>query len=154
MWSADQVQDAVQETFLRVLRFLRAGNRPEHPSKFPAFVKGVCHNVVMEMNRGGKREPAASAEEIDVVSPEPKPEDTARYQELEHIIERIVSELPEIDRAILTAAWSEDLDMDSLRERFQVSANYMRVRLFRARKKVRAALEKKLEERPKAKGAW
>src|SRR5215470_6769724 len=49
--SPDLVEDACQETLLRVLRYFRSGKGLDNPDRLPAFVHSVCHNVTLEMIR-------------------------------------------------------------------------------------------------------
>src|SRR5262249_4260833 len=41
----DLVEDACQETLLRVLRYFRSGKGLDNRERLPAFVHSVCHNV-------------------------------------------------------------------------------------------------------------
>src|SRR6266704_6664313 len=49
--SADLVQDAFQETFLRVLRYFHSGKMLDNPASLPGFVHSVCHNISLEFLR-------------------------------------------------------------------------------------------------------
>jgi DNA-directed RNA polymerase specialized sigma24 family protein len=51
----DMVEDACQETILRVFHYFRSGKGLENPERLPAFVHTVCHNVTLEMIRSKTR---------------------------------------------------------------------------------------------------
>jgi RNA polymerase sigma-70 factor, ECF subfamily len=53
--SNDLVQDAQQETFLRILRYFNSGKTLDNPAALPGFVYTVCHNVALEFQRSGMR---------------------------------------------------------------------------------------------------
>ena len=53
--SPQLVEDARQETFLRVLNVLRKKGGVQHPERLGAFVNSVCENVLSEMFRAGSR---------------------------------------------------------------------------------------------------
>src|ERR1700734_1875292 len=49
--SPELVEDACQETFLRVLAYFRAGKVLNNPAALPGFIHSVCHNVALEFLR-------------------------------------------------------------------------------------------------------
>ena len=53
--SAAQVEDARQETFVRVLTTLKQKRALATPESLGAFVNGVCNNVLLETYRGAGR---------------------------------------------------------------------------------------------------
>src|SRR5262245_4174119 len=53
--SPAQVEDARQETFLRVMKALRQPGGIQSPGGFGAFVNTVCNNVLFEMYRAHTR---------------------------------------------------------------------------------------------------
>ena len=57
--SPAQVEDARQETFLRVMKALRQPGGIQSPGGFGAFVNSVCNNVLFEMYRSHSRDHAA-----------------------------------------------------------------------------------------------
>src|SRR5690349_1304974 len=46
--SPELVQDAFQETFLRVLTYFGSGKTLERPGSLAGFVHATCHNVALE----------------------------------------------------------------------------------------------------------
>jgi RNA polymerase sigma-70 factor, ECF subfamily len=53
--SPQLVEDARQETFLRVFDSLRNKKGLQHPERLGAFVNSVCENVLCEFFRAGSR---------------------------------------------------------------------------------------------------
>ena len=53
--SAALVEDAIQETFLRVLRAVRQPGGIQSPGGFGSFVNSVCNNVLFELYRSHSR---------------------------------------------------------------------------------------------------
>jgi RNA polymerase sigma-70 factor, ECF subfamily len=140
--AANLVEDASQETFLRVLRYFRAGNSLERPECLPAFVHSVCKNVVMELIR-------ARARYAQIPELEEDPEDVRVNLDLELVTEErrrivleILRQLPERDRELLRLAVFEDTDRDKLCRRWGVGRQYLRVLVHRASLRLRAALRK------------
>ena len=52
------IDDIRQETFLRVLNFLRSDKSMDHPERLGAYVHSVSINVMMELLRASTRHPA------------------------------------------------------------------------------------------------
>src|SRR5437764_8391838 len=51
------IDDIRQETFLRVLNFVRSDRSLDHPERLGAYVHSVCINVMMELLRASTRHP-------------------------------------------------------------------------------------------------
>jgi RNA polymerase sigma-70 factor, ECF subfamily len=49
--SNEFVEDAREETFVRVLRFFRGGHVMTDPADLPAFLHSICNNVALEILR-------------------------------------------------------------------------------------------------------
>ena len=52
------IDDIRQETFFRVLNFLRSDKSMDHPERLGAYVHSVSINVMMELLRASTRHPA------------------------------------------------------------------------------------------------
>lgn len=136
--SSSAVEDLRQETFLRVLLALRRGAL-QHPERLGAFVNSVCNNVLLEHFRAGKRdapmedapEPADQSEgpEVHLVSEQ-------RKQQVRKVLEGLSAK----DRRLLEEVFLEERDKDAVCRDFQVDREYLRVLLFRARKRFRTVL--------------
>src|SRR5260370_19763021 len=55
--SWELIDDIRQETFLRVLNFVRSDRSLDHPERLGAYVHSVCINVMMELLRASTRHP-------------------------------------------------------------------------------------------------
>ena len=67
--SWELIEDIRQETFLRVLNFVRSDRSLDHPERLGAYVHSVCINVMMELLRASTRHP-------------PMPEDAQRCRRI------------------------------------------------------------------------
>ncbi len=126
------VEDAVQETFRRVLTALKRGG-VESPERLGSFVNSVCNNVVFETYRSGTRttpleegydqadERTSSAETLIVGA-----EEQARVREA-------LAELPQKERDLLTWLFFEERDKDDVCQTLNIDRNYLRVLLHRAK---------------------
>jgi RNA polymerase sigma-70 factor (ECF subfamily) len=135
--SAAQVEDAKQETFLRVISTLRRKGL-DSPESLGSFVNSVCNNVLFELYRA-----QAKVTPLDEDQPEPldsaaSVETTLAGAEERDLVRRIISSLPEKDREILTWLFLEERDKDEVCRELHVDRNYLRVLLHRAKIRFRA----------------
>jgi len=145
--SPELVQDASQETFLRVLSYFRSGKTLDNPGSLPGFVYVTCHNVAMEFLRAHTRH-----DQIPERLPEPTasgldPEGQVVSEERKAMVRRLLAELPEKDRKLIQRVFLDEEDKDAVCREFAVNRNYLRVLLHRARSRFRAALSSERAKR-------
>jgi RNA polymerase sigma-70 factor (ECF subfamily) len=138
--SPELIQDAYQETFLRVLAYFRSGKTLDNPASLPGFVHTVCRNTALELLRGHMRHdqmPEHIAAPVDLA---PNPEGEMIADERKWVVRQLLSELPEKDRELLRRVFLEEEDKDLVCAEFQIDRGYLRVLLHRARIRFRAKL--------------
>ncbi len=138
------IDDIRQETFLRVLNFLRSDKTMDHPERLGAYVHSVSINVMMELLRASTRHPAMPEDAHQMVDGSMNPEGEVVTRERKDMVLGVLEELPEKDRRILRAVFLEDCDKDEVCRRFDVTRDYLRVLVHRAKIRFRAALDKNL----------
>ncbi len=139
--SSELVDDVRQETFLRVFVTLRR-NGLEHPERLGAFVNAVCNNVLLEHLRA-----RGKAAQIPENAPEPVDERVnIEYdlvtEERKASVRSILSGLSPKDRDLLRSVFLEERDKDAVCREHKVDRQYLRVLLHRARKRLRASMER------------
>ena len=147
--SAALVDDARQETFLRVFAALRQG-KLQQPERLGAFVNSVCNNVILELFRTEGRHPP-----IDNDTPEPldhreDPEQHFVTKQNQEQVERLLAMLPEKDRDLLKQVFWQERGRDEICREFGVDRNYLRVLVHRAKSRVREILEARATEARRA----
>ncbi len=135
--SSEMAHDLRQETFLRVLTFLRSNHSIREPEHFEYFVLGVCNNVLHETYRQQKNVVSLDPE-IEMASNEPGPDKCAMATEAADHVQRMLSGLSPRVRAILKAAFLEEQDRDEICVKFGVNPNHLRLLIYRAKKTLRA----------------
>jgi len=138
--SHDLVEDACQETLLRVLRYFRSGKALDSPERLPAFVHSVCHNVTLEIIRGRTRYAQMPDDGYDCADTREDAYSGMVTEERKKLVREILSRLPKKDRELLRLALLEETDKDELCRRFGATEQYLRVLLHRARGRFRTAL--------------
>ena len=140
--SPDLVQDACQETFLRILRYFSSGKTLENAASLPGFVHSVCHNVALELLRAHTRQPQTPENAPDVPDSNPGPETQFAAGQRRQMVGQVLGEMNEKDRQLLRRVFLEEQDKDEVCREFQIDRNYLRVLLHRARVRFRALLTK------------
>lgn len=137
--SADAVEDARQETFLRVLVSVRQ-NGVERPERLGAFVNAVCNNILLEWFRSGKRmQPFDATDQLSDKSA--GPESAVASNETRLRVRQVLDEMPGKDRRLLEEVFFEERDKNEVCRELQVDRTYLRVLLHRARKRFKAVLD-------------
>jgi RNA polymerase sigma-70 factor (ECF subfamily) len=131
--SPSLVEDAKQETFVRVIRTLKQKGGLDSPESLGAFVNGVCNNVLFELYRAEAK--AAPLEEGHEVSDEglANAEVMVMANEEQERVRDALSALPEKEKDLLRWLFFEDRDKDEVCRELNVDRNYLRVLLHRAK---------------------
>jgi len=143
LYSTDQAWDLHQETFLRVLTILRSEKSVRDPERFEFFVLGICNNLVYETYRLKKRMTQLPTG-FDMVSKALSPDACAMSNETTDYVRRLLSQLDSNAQAILQAVFLEEQDRDDICSRFNISRNYLRLLIFRAKKMLGACAYKEM----------
>jgi RNA polymerase sigma-70 factor, ECF subfamily len=141
--STELAQDLRQETFLRVLTMLRANHDIREPERFEYFVLGVCNNVLHETYRQ-KRELIPLDPELEMASNAPRPDTCAMAAETADHVQRMLLSLSPRVRAIVKAAFLEELDREEICVKFRVNSNHLRLLICRAKKMLRACVKNQM----------
>jgi RNA polymerase sigma-70 factor (ECF subfamily) len=137
--SPAQIEDARQETFLRVMKVLRQPGGIESPGGFGAFVNTVCNNVLFEMYRSHSRTTPLE-EETGAAIPAPgmDAETAVGLDEDRAQVRDVMSSLPQKERQLLHWLFFEECDKDEVCRRLNIDRNYLRVLLHRAKQRFKA----------------
>jgi RNA polymerase sigma-70 factor (ECF subfamily) len=139
--SAAAIDDAKQETFVRVLTALKQRGGLERPETLGAFVNSVCNNVLFEMYRSEKR-----TVPVDDDAPEPADdkaidaESRVMREENRERVQRALKALPAKEQELLRWLFLEERDKDDICRQLQIDRGYLRVLLFRAKLRLREQL--------------
>ncbi len=131
-WATHEIEDIVQDTFLRVLQTLRQKGGLEHPERLGAFVCSVCNNVALEFRRNRRRHP-----NVDPDDPEPADESIDIHgamvaEERKKLVRLVLDALPASDRTLLRMIFMEEASREEVCARMNVDRDYLRVLLHRS----------------------
>ena len=127
-------KDLTQETFIRF--FLKL-DKIKYPDKTRTWLCRIARNIVYDHFRKEKRRKTVSIEDI----PETTGESNIEKRHRKMIIQDALQRLKERDRMILTLAYYEGFNMAEIAEIMNLSTNNVKVRLYRARLKLKEELE-------------
>jgi RNA polymerase sigma-70 factor (ECF subfamily) len=137
--SPAQIEDARQETFLRVLKALRQPGGIQSPGGFGAFVNSVCNNVLFEMYRSHSRT-GSLEEESGVVVADPRVDaETALGMDEDRVhVRTVMASLPPKEKQLLQWLFFDECDKDEVCRRLGIDRDYLRVLLHRAKQRFKA----------------
>jgi RNA polymerase sigma-70 factor (ECF subfamily) len=134
--SAAQVEDAKQETFVRVLRTLKQRGGLQAAESLGAFVNGVCNNVLFELYRANKRT-SALGEDYDEVDDRAGADAALVAGEERSRVREALEALPQREKDLLRWLFFEERDKDEICRELQIDRNHLRVLLHRAKRQFR-----------------
>jgi RNA polymerase sigma-70 factor, ECF subfamily len=135
--SPAQVEDARQETFVRVLTALKKKGSLATPESLGAFVNAVCNNVLLETYRAGGRTTPLEDETSEPPAPEPSVESEVLRVEERAKVRDAIAGLPAKDKDLIRWLFFEERDKDDICRELQVDREYLRVLLHRAKQRFR-----------------
>ena len=137
--SPAQIEDARQETFVRVLTALRRRGGLQSPGALGAFVNSVCNNVLFELYRSQSRTtPLDENADAELRDESAGAESTLTAAEEQTHVREVMAALPGKERDLLKWLFFDELDKDEICRRLDVDRNYLRVLLHRAKLRFRA----------------
>jgi len=132
--SLTQSEDLAQQTFVTAWRQLR---ELREPTKLRAWLCGIARNLVNDALRRSRREPAHTADPIDVagdlLSPEPPLVEQVISREEEAILWRSLERIPELYREPLILFYREQQSVRQVAAELDLSEDAVKQRLSRGR---------------------
>jgi RNA polymerase sigma-70 factor (ECF subfamily) len=146
--SCELIEDARQETFLRVFTAVRRKGGVAHPERLGAFVNSVCKNVLYELYRSDSRSRSIAADPPDIAEDRDSTESSLVTEESRRQVREVIRDLPAKDRDVLRMVFYDEVDRDEICRRFGVAREYLRVLVHRAKGRLREGLLERQGRRP------
>jgi len=141
----EEAEEVSQDTFIKVFRSL---NKFKGDSKFSTWIYKVAYNTCLDRLKKHKREQHVVAideyTEHQVMTID-NALDAMEKEERKQAIQSCLEQLPSDDSALLTLYYFEDLSLDEIAKIVGLTANNVKVKLFRSRKKLTSILRSRLE---------
>lgn len=135
--SPSQIEDAKQETFLRVLTTLKRKRGLASAGSLGAFVNSVCNNVVFELYRSGAKATPLEDDHDEPDTRRPGVDLSLMADEERERVRAALADLPQKEKDLLRWLFFEERDKDEVCRELQVDRAYLRVLLHRAKNKFR-----------------
>ncbi|MGB6150620.1 MAG: RNA polymerase sigma factor [Pricia sp.] len=140
----EEAEEASQDTFIKVFRSL---NRFRGESKLSTWIYKVAYHTCLDRLKKQKREQHVVAID-EYTENQVKTIDNAldrmQKEERKDAIQDCLKLLPSADSALLTLFYFEDLSLDEIAKIVDLTANNVKVKLFRGRKKLTGILRDRL----------
>lgn len=141
--SAVEIEDIVQETFLKAFRRLDSF---QHQSSFSTWLYRIAVNTALDFLKRHGRNPVTAVEDPELMQqsgPGPgvaAPDKGLEREEIARITNEVLEGLPEIFRTVLVLREFEEMSYQDMADLLGISIGTVESRLFRARAKFRDAL--------------
>ncbi|GBD06665.1 ECF RNA polymerase sigma factor SigE [bacterium HR21] len=134
-------QDVFQETFLR---FWQSAQQERTMTNVPAFLLRIARNLCLNFKRDNR--PVAELDEEVYASPTPSPVAEVERQEFSALLHRAIAQLPLEYREALVLREQLGLSYAEIATLVGASESAVKVRVFRAKEKLRQLLAPYIEE--------
>ena len=143
--SAVEVEDIVQDTFLKAYRRLETFQRQ---SSFSTWLYRIAVNTCLDFLKRRGRSPVQTVEDPELTGSAAARPDAARFapeaglerEEIARITHEALDELPEIFRTVLVLREFEELAYQDIADMLGISIGTVESRLFRARARFKDAV--------------
>ncbi|WP_179018364.1 RNA polymerase sigma factor [Winogradskyella forsetii] len=141
----EEAEEVAQDTFVKVFKSL---DKFKGDSKFSTWIYKVTYNTCLDRIKKNKKflNDVAIDEftfnKLDVID---NALENMIMNEKKALIRNCVAKLPEETSALLTLFYFEDLSLEEISKITNIEANTVKVKLFRARKKLAVILEQNLQ---------
>jgi RNA polymerase sigma-70 factor (ECF subfamily) len=146
--SAVEIEDIVQETFIKAFRRLDSF---QHQSTFSTWLYRIAVNTALDFLKRTGRSPVHAVEDPELAAapvrgvpgsgtPIAAPDSALEKAEVARITQEVLAELPEIFRTVLVLREFEELSYQEMSVVLGISIGTVESRLFRARARFKDAL--------------
>ena len=141
----EEAEEVAQDTFIKVFKSL---HKFKGDSKFSTWIYRVAYNTCLDNIKKNKKHLSNVAideytfNKLDTID---NALDNIIKEEKSVLIKNCINKLPEDSSALLTLFYYEELSLDEISKIINVEVNTVKVKLFRARKKLAVILEQYLQ---------
>jgi RNA polymerase sigma-70 factor (ECF subfamily) len=144
-----ELDDKVHDTFVVVVQAIRRGELRE-PERLMGFVRTIVRRQVaahIDKVVHNRREQVDLDSTVRVADPRENPEESAIFQQRAQLIQKVLGELPERDREILTRFYLNEQSQDQICTEMSLSETQFRLLKSRAKARFGELGKKKLAQK-------
>lgn len=141
----EEAEEVAQDTFIKVFKSL---DKFKGDSKFSTWIYKVTYNTCLDRIKKNKKhfnDVAIDEYTFNKLDTIDNALDNIIKEEKSTLIKQCINKLPEDSSALLTLFYFEELSLDEISKIINLEANTVKVKLFRARKKLAVILEQYLK---------
>ncbi|WP_411895429.1 RNA polymerase sigma factor [Winogradskyella sp. A2] len=141
----EEAEEVAQDTFVKVFKSL---DKFKGDSKFSTWIYRVAYNTCLDNIKKNKKyinNVAIDEYTFNKLDTIDNALDNIIKEEKSVLIKNCINKLPEDSSALLTLFYFEELSLEEISKIINVEANTVKVKLFRARKKLAVILEQYLQ---------
>lgn len=141
----EEAEEVAQDTFIKVFKSL---DKFKGDSKFSTWIYKVTYNTCLDRIKKNKKhfnDVAIDEYTFNKLDTIDNALDNIIKEEKSTLIKQCINKLPEDSSALLTLFYFEELSLDEISKIINIEANTVKVKLFRARKKLAVILEQYLK---------
>ncbi|WP_299126023.1 sigma-70 family RNA polymerase sigma factor [uncultured Winogradskyella sp.] len=141
----EEAEEVAQDTFIKVFKSL---DKFKGDSKFSTWIYRVAYNTCLDNIKKNKKhlnDVAIDEYNFNKLDTIDNALDNMIKEEKSVLIKKCINKLPEDSSALLTLFYFEELSLDEISKIINIEANTVKVKLFRARKKLAVILEQYLQ---------
>ena len=141
----EEAEEVSQDTFIKVYRSI---NRFKGNSKFSTWIYKVCYNACLDRLKKNKKHfndvpiNQFTQHEIKTID---NALDNLEQEEYNKSIQDCIALLPKDDAFLLTLYYFEELSLEEISKTVGLTANNVKVKIYRSRKKLAHILRERLE---------
>jgi len=139
MGQATDAQDVLQEVYIKLWKQREELAQIEN---LEAWSIRMTRNYCIDRLRSRKRMPGQIPEHFDAPSASPSPHETAANADLLALLRRQMRTLPEQQRLVLELRDLQQMSYQEIADALAMTMSQVKINLFRARQKMRIALER------------
>lgn len=134
-------EDVAQETFLRVWRHAEKYNA--RLGSLTTWILTIARNQALTRlaHPGGRAETPVSSETLEIASDAPLPDEQLVARQRQHRLQAALAGLSAADRSLLSSSYIDGLDLAAIARIEGCSIGAVKVRLHRARQRLKQILE-------------
>lgn len=141
----EEAEEVAQDTFIKVFKSL---DKFKGDSKFSTWIYKVTYNTCLDRIKKNKKylnDVAIGEFTFNKLDSIDNALENMIKEEKHTLIKNCINKLPEDSSALLTLFYFEELSLDEISKIINIEANTVKVKLFRARKKLAVILEQYLQ---------
>jgi RNA polymerase sigma-70 factor (ECF subfamily) len=141
----EEAEEVSQDTFIKVFKSL---GKFKGDSKFSTWIYKVTYNTCLDRIKKNKKhynDVAIDEFTFNKLDSIDNALDNIIKEEKSVLIKKCINKLPEDSSALLTLFYFEELSLEEISKIINIEANTVKVKLFRARKKLAVILEQYLQ---------